>query len=99
MRKLLVTGSNGLIGSEMVRHFLRSFATEARITLHIRLLAGENDHHRAEATFKALARALDAATRYDPRIAGIVPSTKGVLDGTTSTPTPGPSPAERGRGA
>jgi imidazoleglycerol-phosphate dehydratase len=49
------------------------------LTLHVRLLAGENDHHRAEATFKALARALDIATRVDPRIAGDVPSTKGAL--------------------
>jgi imidazoleglycerol-phosphate dehydratase len=74
----------GEMPSEMVPHFLRSFATEARITLHVRLLAGENDHHRAEACCKALGRALDAATRLDPRIAGIVPSTKGVLDGGAS---------------
>ncbi len=73
----------GAMPAEMVPHFLRSFAMEARITLHVRLLAGENDHHRAEACFKALGRALDAATRHDPRIAGIVPSTKGVLDGST----------------
>jgi imidazoleglycerol-phosphate dehydratase len=70
----------GQLPTEMVRHFLRSFATEARITLHVRLLAGENDHHRAEASVKALARALDAATRFDERIAGVVPSTKGVLN-------------------
>jgi imidazoleglycerol-phosphate dehydratase len=76
----------GQMPTEMVRHFLRSFAAEARVTLHIRLLAGENDHHRAEAAFKALARALDAATRPDPRIAGVVPSTKGVLDGGPSGP-------------
>jgi imidazoleglycerol-phosphate dehydratase len=69
----------GEMPSEMAPHFLRSFATEARITLHVRLLAGENDHHRAEACMKALGRALDAATRLDPRIAGVVPSTKGVL--------------------
>ena len=70
----------GEMPAEMVPHFLRSFATEARITLHVRLLAGENDHHRAEACFKALARALDAATTHDLRIAGVVPSTKGVLE-------------------
>jgi imidazoleglycerol-phosphate dehydratase len=75
----------GGMPTEMVRHFLRSFAAEARITLHVRLLAGENDHHRAEAACKALARALDAATRPDPRIAGVVPSTKGVLDGGPTT--------------
>ena len=89
----------GEMPTEMVSHFLRSFATEARITLHVRLLAGENDHHRAEACFKALGRALDAATRVDPRIAGVVPSTKGVLDRGQAAPTPGPSPAARERGA
>jgi len=70
----------GAMPTEMVAHFLRSFATEARITLHLRLFVGENDHHRAEAASKALGRALDAATRLDPRIAGVIPSTKGVLD-------------------
>ena len=69
----------GALPTEMVSHFLRSFAVEGRLTLHVRLLAGENDHHRAEATFKALARALEQATRLDPRIADQVPSTKGAL--------------------
>ena len=69
----------GALPTEMVPHFLRSFAVEGRLTLHARLLAGENDHHRAEATFKALARALEVATRRDPRIADQVPSTKGTL--------------------
>jgi len=69
----------GTLPTEMVSHFLRSFAVEGRLTLHVRLLAGENDHHRAEATFKALARALEQATRLDPRIADQVPSTKGAL--------------------
>jgi imidazoleglycerol-phosphate dehydratase len=69
----------GTLPTEMVPHFLRSFAIEGRLTLHVRLLAGENDHHRAEATFKALARALELATRIDPRIASQVPSTKGTL--------------------
>lgn len=69
----------GALPTEMVPHFLRSFAIEGRLTLHVRLLAGENDHHRAEATFKALARSLELATRIDPRIADQVPSTKGSL--------------------
>jgi imidazoleglycerol-phosphate dehydratase len=69
----------GTLPTEMVSHFLRSFAIEGRLTLHVRALAGENDHHRAEATFKALARALELATRVDPRIASQVPSTKGAL--------------------
>lgn len=66
--------------SGLVCHFLESFAAEARLNLHARLLAGADDHHRAEAAFKALARALDSATRPDPRIAGRVPSTKDVID-------------------
>jgi imidazoleglycerol-phosphate dehydratase len=65
--------------SEMVPHVLRSFAMEARVTLHVRQLAGANDHHIAEAAMKALGRALDAATRPDERIAGQVPSTKETL--------------------
>ena len=69
----------GTLPAEMVPHLLRSLAVEGRFTLHARVLAGENDHHRAEATFKALARALDIATRMDPRLADQVPSTKGSL--------------------
>jgi imidazoleglycerol-phosphate dehydratase len=73
-------GSNiGGLSSEMIPHLLQSFAAEGRFTLHVRLLAGENDHHRAEATFTALARALDDATRPDPRLGTEVPSTKGVI--------------------
>lgn len=69
----------GTLPTEMVPHFLHSFAVEGRLTLHVRKLAGQNDHHIAEATFKALARCLDIATRIDPRIAEQVPSTKGSL--------------------
>jgi imidazoleglycerol-phosphate dehydratase len=65
--------------SEMVPHVLGSFATGARLTLHVRQLEGANDHHIAEAAMKAVGRALDAATRFDDRIAGAVPSTKGTL--------------------
>ncbi len=66
--------------SDLVRHFLQTFATEARINLHVRVLYGSNDHHKAEAVFKALGRALGAATRIEPRIAGQTPSTKGLLE-------------------
>lgn len=59
--------------------FWRAFATEARVTLHLDALRGENAHHLVEATFKAAARALDTATAIDPRRASSVPSTKGVL--------------------
>jgi imidazoleglycerol-phosphate dehydratase len=66
--------------SDLVRHFLESFASEARLNLHARILYGSNDHHKAEALFKALGRALDTATRVDERMAGELPSTKGLLD-------------------
>jgi imidazoleglycerol-phosphate dehydratase len=69
----------GSLPTHLIPHLLQSFATDGRFALHARLLAGENDHHRAEATFKALARALDDATRSDARLGGEVPSTKGVI--------------------
>lgn len=69
----------GQLPTEMVPHFFQSLAMEAHITLHLHVLRGENDHHKVEACFKALARALDWATSIDPRIADQVPSTKGVL--------------------
>ena len=65
--------------TDLIKHVFESFAIEGRLNLHARLLAGENDHHKAEALFKALARALDDATRIDERIAGSIPSTKGVI--------------------
>jgi histidinol-phosphate aminotransferase len=68
----------GGMDGDLVIHFLETLAVHARLGLHARLLYGRNDHHRAEALFKALARALDAATRLDPRRRD-VPSSKGVL--------------------
>ena len=59
--------------------FWRAFATEARLTMHLDGYGGDNAHHVVEATFKAAARALDAATRIDPRRGDAVPSTKGAL--------------------
>jgi imidazoleglycerol-phosphate dehydratase len=70
----------GQMATSLVPHFLESLALEARMNLHARLLAGRDDHHRAEALFKALARALHQATRPDPALAGDVPSTKGTID-------------------
>jgi imidazoleglycerol-phosphate dehydratase len=70
----------GELPTELISHFLRSFATEARLDLHARLLSGDDDHHKAEAIFKALARALDDATRVDERICGEIPSTKGIIE-------------------
>jgi imidazoleglycerol-phosphate dehydratase len=72
------TPSLGAVGTDLIIHFLETLAFQARISLHARVLYGRNDHHKAEALFKALARALDAATRLDPRRQDI-PSTKGVL--------------------
>lgn len=68
----------GTFATELVEEFFRAVALNAGMTLHLRQLAGRNAHHIAEAAFKAFGRALDAATRRDPRIIG-VPSTKGVL--------------------
>jgi imidazoleglycerol-phosphate dehydratase len=65
--------------TSLTRHVLESFAFNARITLHVRVLtAGRDAHHIVEAQFKALARALRTAVALDPRVSG-VPSTKGAL--------------------
>lgn len=69
----------GDIPTSLFPHFFESFAITSRSNLHARILYGRDDHHKAEALFKALARALDAATRLDPRRAGNIPSTKGNL--------------------
>ena len=69
----------GELPTDLVAHMLWSIATEGELTLHARMLAGASDHHKAEAVFKALARALGAATRRDPRLGDEVPSTKGRL--------------------
>jgi len=66
--------------TDLIRHFLEAFAREARLNLHARVVYGINDHHKAEALFKALGRALDIATRIDERIGGELPSTKGLLE-------------------
>lgn len=69
----------GTFDTELVREFFQAFAQHAGITLHVTNLYGENSHHIAETCFKAVARALRAAMQHDPREAGNVPSTKGVL--------------------
>ncbi len=60
-------------------HFLESFAIQARCNLHVAVRYGRDNHHQAEAIFKALARAMCAATRIDPRRSGVIPSSKGIL--------------------
>lgn len=72
------TAQLGGLDPDLVRHFLETVAIHGRLNLHARVLYGRNDHHQAEALFKALARSLDAATRLDPRREG-APSTKGRL--------------------
>lgn len=69
----------GEVPAEMVPHVFHSLASGARLTVHIRQLAGKNNHHIAEAAMKALGRSLDMATTKDPRITGLVPSTKETL--------------------
>ncbi|KAI9841040.1 MAG: imidazoleglycerol-phosphate dehydratase [Thelocarpon superellum] len=69
----------GDLSTEMLPHCLQSFAQTAAVTLHVDVLRGENDHHRAEAAFKALACALRMATQRVRGREGEVPSTKGVL--------------------
>ncbi|SIT79442.1 imidazoleglycerol-phosphate dehydratase HisB [Pontibaca methylaminivorans] len=69
----------GTFDSELVREFFQAFATHGGITLHVTALDGINSHHIAEATFKAVARALRVAVEPDPRRSDAVPSTKGAL--------------------
>jgi imidazoleglycerol-phosphate dehydratase len=71
-------GAIGNYDHELTEEFLRALATNAKLTLHVRLEAGTNVHHVIEAIFKSLARALRAATTVDPTESG-VPSTKGTL--------------------
>ncbi|MGD8998580.1 MAG: imidazoleglycerol-phosphate dehydratase, partial [Anaerolineae bacterium] len=63
----------------LIPHILESFAISIRANVHARVLYGRDDHHKAEALFKALGRALDSATRLDPRRGATIPSTKGSL--------------------
>ena len=67
--------------TDLIRHFLESFATEGRLNLHAKIAYGTNDHHKAEALFKALGRTLDMATTIDLRIIDELPSTKDLLEG------------------
>jgi imidazoleglycerol-phosphate dehydratase len=69
----------GSFDLDLLKDFFRAFATEGRMNLHVNMHYGENLHHVAEAVFKAVGRALAQATRLDPRIAGLLPSTKGSL--------------------
>ena len=74
-----VTPRVGQLGTDLIYHMLESIAFHGRLNLHARVLYGRNDHHKVEAIFKAMGRALDAATRIDERLGGAIPSTKGTL--------------------
>src|SRR5512147_2025023 len=64
---------------DLVREFFQGFVNHALVTLHIDNLAGDNTHHQAETVFKAFGRALRVALELDPRMSGVMPSTKGTL--------------------
>ena len=69
----------GTFDTELVREFFQAFSTHGGITLHVDRVHGLNSHHIAEAAFKAVARALRMAVEPDPRMQGLLASTKGVL--------------------
>jgi imidazoleglycerol-phosphate dehydratase len=69
----------GSMDTQLFEEFFRAFIGNGLFTLHVQQLAGVNAHHVAEAAFKASARALRAAVAIDPRAAGDIPSTKGVI--------------------
>jgi imidazoleglycerol-phosphate dehydratase len=71
----------GEMDTELFKEWFQAFAMSAGVTLHVENLYGENNHHIVESCFKGLARALRQAVEIDPRRAGTVPSTKGVLGG------------------
>ena len=75
------TGNDmGDFPADLIRHFLESFAAEAKLNLHGRIIYGKNDHHKAEALFKALGKALYKATRINESAADNLPSTKGLIE-------------------
>ncbi|NYT64469.1 imidazoleglycerol-phosphate dehydratase HisB [Alcaligenaceae bacterium] len=69
----------GKFDVDLTREFFQGFVNHALATIHIDNLKGENAHHQCETVFKAFGRALRMATEFDPRNAGVIPSTKGVL--------------------
>ncbi len=74
-----VRSSIGEFEVDLIREFFQGFVNHALVTLHIDNLAGDNAHHQAETIFKAFGRALRVALELDPRMAGVMPSTKGTL--------------------
>ena len=74
-----LTEKIGTFDTELVEEFMHALAQNAGFTLHLQKLAGRNSHHVAEACFKGLGRTMREAVSSDPREAGRIPSTKGVL--------------------
>ncbi len=70
----------GSFDTELVEEFMRAFAVNAGVTLHIKVFYGKNSHHKVEGIFKALGHALRQAVEYDARAINKIPSTKGVLE-------------------
>ncbi|MGK2882494.1 MAG: imidazoleglycerol-phosphate dehydratase HisB [Mycobacterium sp.] len=79
MVEFTIAGSGAPYHTVINRHVFESLAYNARIALHVRTLYGRDPHHITEAEYKAVARALRQAVEPDPRVAGVVPSTKGAL--------------------
>ena len=73
-----IQSSIGNLDTQMIRHFFKSLAMSSRMTLHMSILYGKNDHHKCEGLFKALGRALRQAVEIDPRRIGVA-SSKGIL--------------------
>jgi len=74
-----VRGNIGEFDVDLINEFFQGFVNHALVTLHIDNLAGNNAHHQAETIFKAFGRALRVALELDPRMSGVMPSTKGML--------------------
>jgi imidazoleglycerol-phosphate dehydratase len=78
-RVALKESKTGSFDVNLVREFFRALVHHSGITMHVDLVSGDDPHHVAESIFKSLARALDQATGFEPRLGGAVPSTKGLL--------------------
>ena len=74
-----VRGNVGQFDVDLVKEFFQGFVTHALVTVHVDNLAGDNAHHQAETIFKAFGRALRMALELDPRMSGVMPSTKGTI--------------------
>ena len=79
MRVDFRSGMIGTLDTQLVYEFFQGFVNHAGATLHIDNLHGDNAHHQCETIFKAFARAVRAALELDPRMTGVIPSTKGSL--------------------